>query len=422
MEIKTKDELSLLLNYSMIIGSKLLENGAEISRVESTITYICKSYNVQRINVYSLTNVIYVTIGISDDCFVTNTITVKSNNTNLDKIAKLNELSRFICTNKPGFEEIKERINLIDKENHKYYKYLSMLGGIVACFCFAIFFGGDVYEALVAALVGFLMSMLIAFNEKFLDNKLIGTFLVSAIGGFVATLICTTSKSLSVSYVIIGAIMISIPGMAIGTSFKDFLMGDILSGLLRLTESVLKALIIAVGFAVPMYLFKKDFTIDPANTNLIVKIITGIFASIGFSFLYHINLKNLIWTIIGAAIVCVTSTLLSKYTDLNVFVITTISALLGVIYAEIIARIRKLPAISITMPAIIVLAPGSLIYRCITSYINKYTQVGNNYLKDTFLAAIGIGSGIALGTFIVLTVLKIYKFFTDKIINRSMGE
>ena len=49
--------------------------------------------------------------------------------------------------------------------------------------------------------------------------------------------------------IIIGNIMLLIPGIALTTSLRDMINGDTISGLLGLSEAVLKALAIAIGFA-----------------------------------------------------------------------------------------------------------------------------------------------------------------------------
>ena len=49
--------------------------------------------------------------------------------------------------------------------------------------------------------------------------------------------------------IIIGNIMLLIPGIALTTSLRDMINGETISGLLGLSEAVLKALAIAIGFA-----------------------------------------------------------------------------------------------------------------------------------------------------------------------------
>ncbi|MFR2965073.1 MAG: threonine/serine exporter family protein [Anaerovoracaceae bacterium] len=54
--------------------------------------------------------------------------------------------------------------------------------------------------------------------------------------------------------IMIGGIMLLIPGIAMTNSLRDMLTGDIATGLLRLVNSLLLAASIACGFALPLIL------------------------------------------------------------------------------------------------------------------------------------------------------------------------
>ncbi len=48
----------------------------------------------------------------------------------------------------------------------------------------------------------------------------------------------------------IGNIMLVIPGIQFTTALRDMINGDTISGLLNMSEAVLKAISVAMGFAV----------------------------------------------------------------------------------------------------------------------------------------------------------------------------
>ncbi len=57
----------------------------------------------------------------------------------------------------------------------------------------------------------------------------------------------------------IGTIMLLIPGMSIGAAMKDLMSGNLIAGILQLTEAVIIALAIALGFAVSLILFGSEY-------------------------------------------------------------------------------------------------------------------------------------------------------------------
>ena len=98
-----------VLSVSTDIAYLLLKYGAEVYRAEQSIKYICTSYGFTDIDVLAIPSSVIVTISIGDD-YITKTKRIKQNIINLEKIEMLIDLSRYICENKPAFEEIEKKI------------------------------------------------------------------------------------------------------------------------------------------------------------------------------------------------------------------------------------------------------------------------------------------------------------------------
>ena len=92
-------EYKKLLDLVINICKEMLICGAEISRVEDTATRIFNSYNISEVNVFTITSCIIITIKNNQSIY-TQTKRIINYNTNLDRLDKLNNLSRYICRNK----------------------------------------------------------------------------------------------------------------------------------------------------------------------------------------------------------------------------------------------------------------------------------------------------------------------------------
>ena len=55
--------------------------------------------------------------------------------------------------------------------------------------------------------------------------------------------------------IMMGNIMLLIPGLMLINSVREMLCGDVMSGLLRLLEAIIISMAIACGFAVPILAF-----------------------------------------------------------------------------------------------------------------------------------------------------------------------
>ena len=91
----------------------LVSYGAEIYRTEDTIRRICTAYGHKNAEIYVTPANFIITVKSPDGVPITNSKNVSGRNTNLDRVGKLNELSRFICRMKPDAETIQKHLDTI---------------------------------------------------------------------------------------------------------------------------------------------------------------------------------------------------------------------------------------------------------------------------------------------------------------------
>lgn len=109
----------------------------------------------------------------------------------------------------------------------------------------------DAVAAMPIAIVIYLMNTYIKTRGM---NKLFYTALCSALCGFLAFLFVKIGFGNNADMIMIGDIMLIIPGLMLINSIREMLCGDLMSGLLRMTESIVLSMSIACGFAVPILL------------------------------------------------------------------------------------------------------------------------------------------------------------------------
>ena len=75
----------------------------------------------------------------------------------------------------------------------------------------------------------------------------------------VAGILCCFSVLIGIGQnidkVMIGSIMLMIPGINLMNALRDMMCGDIITGILRLAEALMMAIAIAVGFGIAIMLF-----------------------------------------------------------------------------------------------------------------------------------------------------------------------
>ena len=83
-----------VLDVAMEAGHILLENGAEIFRVEETIDRICHSFGVESEDAFVLSNGIFLTAGNEKEKRFARVKHIPVKGAQLDKVAAVNQLSR----------------------------------------------------------------------------------------------------------------------------------------------------------------------------------------------------------------------------------------------------------------------------------------------------------------------------------------
>ena len=100
-------EMKKVLKYAMEIGEWMLKSGAGVSRVEDTISRICKAYGAKEANVFSITSSIVTTIEDEEGEIITQTKRIRYYKTDFKKLDELNQLSRYMCKYLPEEEEVR---------------------------------------------------------------------------------------------------------------------------------------------------------------------------------------------------------------------------------------------------------------------------------------------------------------------------
>ena len=235
------------LDVIMDIGEQMLISGAEVHRVEDSVMRMCTSLGAVRTDVFIITSNMIVTVTDTEGNLHTQTKRITASGTNIDRIHKLNALSRRICNEHPTKEVIREEFSRI--VNEKTYPF--WLEIVACCFIagsFTLFFGGGIIEALISFLIGGAVKLVLLGMDRVGINKIFEKFVCTFIASAAATLFFKLGIVPGIDKVMIGNIMSLIPGIGLTNAIRDLFIGDSIAGTLRTIEALLAALAIAAGY------------------------------------------------------------------------------------------------------------------------------------------------------------------------------
>ena len=249
--IRTKEEQSLLLDSMLEMGELLLDSGAEISRVEDTLIRIGKAYGARRTDVFVITSLISITLNYPDWEPVTETRRISSSgSTDFYRLEKLNALSRECCADPLPLMELRKRLQKV-ASGQKPFSVI-FWGSVIGGGSFAVFFGGGWQDGLTAAVFGAIICILQTLLGKTRLNTVGANLLLSLVTGLGVGLLSKLIPTLQMDKILIGDIMLMIPGLAMTNSIRNMLVGDTISGAVRLAESLIWAAALAGGMMVSL--------------------------------------------------------------------------------------------------------------------------------------------------------------------------
>ena len=244
-----------LLFCVMELGERFLTTGAEVRRVEESITIVCKAYGVARVDVYATTSHLIVSVINTDGVILNQTRRVQVNGSDITKLDALNALSRYVAENRPEPAEWKRRLSEIDKIKGYSIRALLICYALVAG-AFTVFFGSrSVIEVLFSVLIGGVIGIITVTFERLGLQKPFSKLICSFVACSLAFATTLSPQIASADLIIIGNIMSLIPGVGLTNALRDLFTGDVISGILRSIEALLLGAVIAFGYVTAAFLF-----------------------------------------------------------------------------------------------------------------------------------------------------------------------
>ena len=143
-----------LLKISALSGKILLESGAEIHRTEDTICRICEAYGVEEASAFVIPTGMFLSFTADGESY-SRIMRIRGSSLNLERINRVNDISRRCVRQPMPFEEIMAELLQIQQTRNYRPLYVTLAGGFIAMF-FTPFFGGSLPDALAAFPIGML--------------------------------------------------------------------------------------------------------------------------------------------------------------------------------------------------------------------------------------------------------------------------
>ena len=401
METKETFTSEDVLEVASEAGHILLENGAEISRVEDTMERISSHYGVHTGHFFVLSNGIFTTSS-SNKYAKVEFIPIRG--IQLSKVVEVNRLSYRIAAGKVSLTQARAELDAIRDEPMKP-AWEQIVGSAFGAAGFCAVFGGGFMDCAAAFVVGTLLYLFLLFVSSRYLSKIVGGICNS----LVATLLCLASYRLgfgsSLSNIIIGAIMPLIPGVPFVNGVRDLADSDYIAGTTRLTDAMLGFFCIALGvgtsFVLDGSIFQgmielKGVTVNAETAGLGWQTLAAFIGTFAFAILFGVPRPQYSTCGIIGAIGWAAFLIMTRAGIAGTMVSITFSTVLICLMSRIVAVWDKCPSTVYLLCGIFPLVPGAGIFWFTYYLVAEKFRLSMTTGFNAGMAAIAIVLGIIL--------------------------
>ena len=377
-------------------GRIMLENGAEIARVEEVMSRIATHYGTDSCNFFVLSNGIFTT-----DSNHAKVEHIPFHGSQFDKVVEVCRVSRQVERGQLSIQQCEARLQAIRRMNaHPATEqiFASALGS--AGFC--AIFGGGIVDCAVSFVCGLLLWIYIIA----LGNRYMSKITSNIAGGMLVSLLCIVCHHLGIGHlgnIITGAIIPLVPGVPFTNGIRDLANEDYIAGATRLLDALMVFLCIAAGVS---FAFMLDYAVmgemihidgmhtDPFTSTWAFQIVASLVGTAAFAVLFGVPRRYYIDCGLCGMPVWLSYMVLMRLCGSSVVIATFFAAIVVAVLSYGFAMFRRCPVIVFLVCGIFPLVPGAGVfwttYNVVSDQLSSALTTGFTALKLTFAIVFGI--------------------------------
>lgn len=425
----SKKTLRRKLDLLLRTGQILMESSADTSRVKRNMERTAAYLGLPKENLHMNIDYYMLQVNVSDEYHSFSKMQRCDKHViNMLAIQEVSKLSWRAIQKDYSLDKYEEELEKIANGKHYYKDWIIAIGAGLACGGFCIQFGCDwtaFFYASIAAILGNRLRM-------FLNHSGSNLYANFAVAAFVSTILAWLSSFLSTPTVqaalpeflrpilftetpwhpLLACALYIVPGVPLINAVNDLLDNHINTGLVRAMNTLL--IVIAMSFGIMLAIkcgsfdgFAKDLPTIPHHSFYVYAVAAAI-SAMGFATIYNIPYRLMPWIAVGGIIcVCTRNFVFLDPSTGNVglglgIVVGSLcgSALISIINIKAV-HILHTPHQCITIPAVIPIVPGVLMYRALYGFMGMQGVVGEvthamSFAINGSLVLVCIALGVAI--------------------------
>lgn len=387
---KLSDQEILLLRRKLDLllrtGKLLMESAADTNRIERNMKRVAAYMGIPEDKLHLDIRWTMIMVNVSDDRHSFSKFQkCEKHGINMTTITQVSKLSWQAIEQDYSLDKYEEELDEIACKPRNYSRCIVALGAGFACGGFCKLFGGD--------WIAFLLTSICAFigfrtRARCIDFG-INVYMSIAIAAFVSTCLAYASACTGWSntpyHPLLACALFIVPGVPLINFVDDMIDNHLLMGITRAanTAMMVGAMTFGIAFVIRV-LMMNEIEIDPQISELsivphdsyYIYAIAAAIAAMGFSMIFNIQ-RKLLWALALGGVIAVCT---RNFVNFELGFGPIIGSFMGSFVVSLIAvkavHWFNVPNHVLTIPSVIPLIPGVLMYRSLLAFINLHGVVG----------------------------------------------
>jgi len=388
---------SLVIN----LGRALLHVGSPSHRLEAAMGIMAQRLGLTA-EFFSTPTALLVSLG---DGSKQQTFLARSEpgSANLSKLADLTEVMESLADGSIDPQKADERVRAIDQAPPLYGWGWQLLGFAILSAGIAPILGGGLREALLAMTLGILVGTAVLTLRAHVERARLVTPLAATLVTFLGTLWCGFDASTALLPSVTAAMIVLLPGMDLTVAARELATGHVVSGSSRLAFGLTVLALLGLGMVMggvlgQTFVGPVSLQFSPERVYWMSFGALGL-AAAGLMLLNQAHRRDWPWMLIA----CTVAWLVAG--SGNLISSPVIGAFLGGLSVGIAGNLFVLltgrPGSIMHVPGLIVLVPGSIGLRSVTSLLGDDVVTGIETAFLTAIIAIALTTGMMLASVVL---------------------
>jgi uncharacterized membrane protein YjjP (DUF1212 family) len=388
------------IGFVLALARALHRYGTPTYRLEEAIDQVCGLLGLEA-ETFSTPTTIIMSFGAPTE-LRTRMMRLDGGVLDLGKLAQVDALGDAVAAQQITPAEGRRQLDALIAAPPQFGGLTTTIASGASSAGLAAFFSGGLADCALAGAIGLALGVLATFVRRSTDQARVLELLAGAFAAFCAALASAWWPAVSPSVVTVAALIIFLPGMSLTVAMTELATRSLIAGTARLMSAVIVLLELVVGVAIGERAAASLVHVHataPAGLPEWALWVALAVSAVGTAVVVQAQLRAFGWIVAACVVGYLGTRVGTAWLGGQMGVL--VGALgLGVL-ANAYARWLHRPAQVVLVPAVLLLVPGSMGLRGMTSMLDRDTVGGVETVFTMFVVAIAIVGGLLVSNAVV---------------------